>query len=236
MWFRRSKENQTLPIRNKALLEQAFTHRSYTEGELQASNERLEFLGDSVLGLIVSEYLCQNHPDWDQGHLSKARASLVRESTLARAAVDANLPPLLKLSPSEEASGGRERASILSDAFEAVVAAIYLDRGLEEARKFVLEHLQPALYKLERGEMPVHDHKSQLQELTQAYWRKVPSYKVVDEKGTPHRKTFVVEARVKEVVLGTGSGSSKKQAQQSAAANAIENINQNRRSFDDAIG
>lgn len=235
MWFRRLKSRKALPIRNKALLDQALTHRSHTEGNLFASNERLEFLGDAVLGMIITEYLHDHHPDWDQGQLSKAKASIVRESTLAQAARRANLNHHLRLSASEEASGGRERASILSDTFEAVLAAVYLDRGPEEARRFAIEHLLPELEPLQRGEMPVHDRKSQLQETVQALWKHTPTYHVIAEQGSPHLKTFMVEVRVESIVLGRGTGSSKKQAEQDAAANALENIHSNRRLLDEAL-
>jgi ribonuclease-3 len=235
VWFRRPKSKQALPIRNKALLEQALTHRSYTEGNLFASNERLEFLGDAVLGFIITEYLHEHHPDWDQGQLSKAKSGIVRESTLAQAARRAGLAQYLRLSASEEASGGQERASILSDTFEAVLAAIYLDRGLPEARKFAVEYLQPELEPLKRGEMPVQDYKSQLQEAVQAWWKRTPTYHVIAEQGSPHMKTFIVEVQVESFVLGTGTGASKKQAEQDAAARAMENIQHNRRLFDEAF-
>jgi len=222
-------------LQNDALWNQALTHRSYTEGELSTSNERLEFLGDAVLGLVIAEHLFQLFPGWDQGQLSKARASLVRESVLCEAARRAGLPPLLRLSPAEEASGGRERPSILSDAFEAVVAALYLRKGYKAARTFILQHLQPELESLAQGKIPVPDYKSQLQERTQAWWRITPVYEVVEEHGTPHHKTFVVEVRLRDIPIGRGSGSSKKQAEQRAAAQALHSIEQNRRQLDEAL-
>ena len=231
--LRRAK--QAIPIENSALWEQALTHRSYTEGDLAASNERLEFLGDAVLGLVIAEHLFRLFPDWDQGRLSKARASLVRESVLCEAAHRAGLPPLLRLSPAEEAAGGRERPSILSDAFEAVIAAIYLDRGYDAARTFILRHLQPELESLAQGKIPVQDYKSLLQERTQAWWRIIPMYEVVEEHGTPHHKTFVVEVRLRDLTVGRGVGSSKKQAEQRAAAEAPYYTEQNRRQLDETL-
>jgi ribonuclease-3 len=222
-------------IEQDALWEQALTHRSYTEGDLSTSNERLEFLGDAVLGLVIAEHLFHLFPDWDQGHLSKARASLVRESVLCEAARRAGLPPLLRLSQAEEASGGRERPSILSDAFEAVVAALYLRKGYKSARRFILQHLQPELESLTQGKIPVPDYKSQLQERTQAWWRITPVYEVVEEHGTPHHKTFVVEVRLRDITIGRGTGSSKKKAEQRAAAEALHYIEQNRRQLDEAL-
>ncbi len=234
-FWRLRKTEKALPIRNKALAEQALTHRSYTEGNLLASNERLELLGDAVLGLIVAEYLYHHHPEWDQGQISKARASIVRASVLCEAAKRAGLTHLLKLSPAEESAGGRERPSILSDAFEAVVGAIYLDQGYKEAQNFVLHYLRPELEALAEGKMPVQDYKSLLQERTQAWWRITPTYEVVEEHGTPHEKTFIVQVRLKDIVVGKGVGGSKKQAEQNAAAQALEYTEQHRRQLDETF-
>lgn len=235
-WQLLRRAGARLPIRNKHLAAQALTHRSHTEGELLASNERLELLGDAVLGLIVAEYLYQHFPHWDQGQLSKARASIVRASVLCEAAKRAGLPQLLRLSPAEEAAGGRERPSILSDAFEAVLGAIYLDSGYRAARDYALKHLKPELDALHAGEMPVQDYKSQLQERTQAWWRITPTYEVVEESGTPHNKTFVVHVKLRDIVAGQGTGSSKKQAEQNAAAQAMQFTQQNRRHLDETFG
>lgn len=235
-FWRLRKAGVHLPIRNKQLAAQALTHRSHTEGELLASNERLELLGDAVLGLIIAEHLYQHYPHWDQGQLSKARASIVRASVLCEAAKRAGIAQHLRLSPSEEASGGRERPSILADAFEAVVGAIYLDSGYKAARDYAMQYLKPELDALEAGAMPVQDFKSQLQERTQAWWRITPTYEVVEEKGTPHNKTFVVHVKLRDVIAGRGIGPSKKQAEQNAAANAMEYTEQNRRHLDETFG
>ncbi len=234
--WRLRKAEAHLPIRNRQLATQALTHRSHTEGELLASNERLELLGDAVLGLVVAEHLYQRYPDWDQGQLSKARASIVRASVLCEAAKRAGIAHHLRLSPSEEASGGRERPSILADAFEAVLGAIYLDSGYKAARDYALMYLKPELDALETGAMPVQDYKSQLQERTQAWWRITPTYEVVEERGNPHNKTFVVHVKLRDIVAGQGVGSSKKQAEQNAAAHAMEYTEQNRRQLDETFG
>jgi ribonuclease-3 len=191
------------------LAAQALTHRSHTEGELLASNERLELLGDAVLGLIVAEYLYQHFPHWDQGQLSKARASIVRASVLCEAAKRAGLPPLLRLSPAEEAAGGRERPSILSDAFEAVLGAIYLDSGYRTARDYALQHLKPELDALHAGEMPVQDYKSQLQERTQAWWRITPTYEVVRNRARPTIKHLSCRSNCATSSLGRASAPAK---------------------------
>ncbi|GIV09930.1 MAG: ribonuclease 3 [Fimbriimonadales bacterium] len=235
-FWRLRKAGVHLPVRNKQLAAQALTHRSHTEGELLTSNERLELLGDAVLGLIIAEHLYQHYPHWDQGQLSKARASLVRASVLCEAAKRTGIAQYLRLSPSEEASGGRERPSILADAFEAVLGAIYLDSGYKAARDYAIEYLKPELDALESGEMPIQDFKSQLQERTQAWWRITPTYEVVEELGTPHNKTFIVHVKLRDVVAGRGVGSSKKQAEQNAAAHAMEYTEQNRRHLDETFG
>ncbi|MFN3689698.1 MAG: ribonuclease III [Fimbriimonadales bacterium] len=234
--WRLKKAGVHLPIRNKQLATQALTHRSHTEGDLLASNERLELLGDAVVGLIIAEYLYQRYPLWDQGQLSKARASIVRSSVLCEAAKRAGIASLLRLSPAEEASGGRARPSILADAFEAVVGAIYLDSGYKAARDYTLHHLKPELDALEAGAMPVQDYKSTLQERTQAWWRITPTYEVVEERGTPHNKTFVVRVKLRDIVAGQGVGPSKKQAEQDAAAHALQYTEQNRRQLDETFG
>lgn len=218
------------------MLEQALTHRSFTEGDLQASNERLEFLGDAVLGFIITEYLYKQYPEWDQGQLSKAKATIVCESTLAEAARRVGLQKDLRLSPGEEMAGGRERPSILADAFEAVVAALFLDGGLEQASRFVLRHLRPDLQRLARGTLPLQDYKSHLQEFTQAEWRLTPTYHVIEEHGSPHEKTFLVEVRLASQALGVGRGTSKKQAEQNAAAQALRNLQEKRRTPPDEKG
>jgi ribonuclease III len=209
-------------FRNVDLLQQALTHRSYL-GEVEGieSNERLEFLGDSVLGLIVCEYLYAAFADRSEGELAKAKAVAVSEPILAVAAKDLGIDEYVLLSGGEEASGGRQRLSILSDTFEAIVAAIYLEHGLETTREFVLSALQQILEDIERKEH-IRDYKSLLQELTQSIHKQAPTYAVIVEEGADHDKTFTVEARLNETVLGSGVGKSKKQAEQAAALEALE--------------
>ena len=211
-------------ITDYALLGRALTHGSYLgEAPDAESNERLEFLGDSVLGLIVVEYLYDAYPDWPEGDLSKAKAVAVSEPVLANGAESLGLPDMILMSSGEEAGGGRGRVSILSDAFEALVAVIYLDCGLESARQFVLRALQPTLTEIEQNKH-IRDYKSVLQEQVQGIYKEAPRYKVVGEHGADHDKTFSVEAVLKGVVIGRGEGRSKKQAEQSAAYQALEHI------------
>jgi len=204
------------------LLRQALTHKSYL-GEVSqlVSNERLEFLGDSVLGMVVSEHLYARFGEKQEGELAKAKAVAVSEPILAEAAKKFGLPAALFLSTGEETSGGRSRSSILADAFEAVVAAVYLSQGLEAARQFVLKALGPILEDIEREEHH-RNYKSILQELTQSLYKKAPKYVVVGESGADHDKTFVVEAQLDGRTLGRGSGKSKKLAEQAAALDALE--------------
>jgi ribonuclease III len=204
------------------LLQQALTHRSClgeTEGIL--SNERLEFLGDAVLGLVVCEYLYTQYADRSEGELAKAKAVAVSEPILAEAAKGLGLDKMILMSTGEEMSGGRKRFSILSDAFEAVVAVVYLDCGLEAARQFVLRALESILVDIDRKEH-IRDYKSLLQELTQGSHKKAPRYVVLSEDGADHDKTFIVEARLDGEILGKGAGKSKKQAEQAAALVALE--------------
>ena len=209
-------------LENIELLRQALTHRSYL-GEIEGiqSNERLEFLGDAVLGLIVCEYLFTMYGDRSEGELAKAKAVAVSEPVLAEAAKDLGIDEFIFLSAGEEASGGRQRLSILSDTFEAVVAAVYLERGLEDARQLVLKALEQILEDIERKEH-IRDYKSLLQELTQSIHKRAPEYFVISEAGADHDKTFIVEARLDAEVLGCGVGKSKKQAEQAAALEALE--------------
>ncbi|NUL82314.1 MAG: ribonuclease III [Armatimonadetes bacterium] len=221
MWFSRHSK---IPVKNKSLLQLALTHRSQTNGRAELSNERLEFLGDAILGAVVSQELYRRRPDWDQGHLSRARASIVQQASLAIAAQSIRLNELTMISEAEEAAGGREKPSILGDAYEAVVAAVYLDRGWTQAQKFVLETLREAIEQAISGDLPHKDFKSLLQEATQATWRQAPTYRVIDERGDPHMLTFVVEARLGGDVLGVGEGGSKKEAEQRAAEDALNNL------------
>ncbi|MDH7600932.1 MAG: ribonuclease III [Armatimonadota bacterium] len=211
-------------IRDTRLLEQALTHKSYLgESSASESNERLEFLGDAVLGLVVAEYLFKQFPDRPEGELAKAKAVAVSEPVLAESARQLGLPDFILMSSGEEASGGRMRASILADAFEAVIAVIFLDRGLDAARDFILRALESILIDIERKEH-IRDYKTLLQEHTQGIYKKAPRYVVIEETGADHDKTFTVEARLGDRVLGRGTGKSKKQAEQAAALEALETV------------
>ena len=190
-------------------------------------NEKFEFLGDAVLTLVVSESLLTYFPDWQEGQLSKARASLVNAGALTEAARRLGLGAHLRLGRGEEKTGGREKPALLADAFEAVVAAVYLDGGLEAARGFIRRSLlDAALDQNERraGRLSDPDHKSSLQELLQAHGWPSAEYRVVGESGPDHRKIFEVEARVPGRAAAIGSGLNKKEAEQAAARGVMAQL------------
>ncbi len=212
-----------------ALIETALTHRSHayrTGQERLQSNERLEFLGDSVLGLIVNEYLFRRYPDRSEGELTKMKSLVVSRTVLSRAAERLDLGRHLILAPGEVDAGGRTRSSILSDAFEAVLGALYLDGGLAPVQRFVQRGLLVSL------EQTLADHqlvnyKSLLQERVQAQLKTPPRYKVTSTSGPDHAKRFVVEVVVRGRVLGRGDGNSKKLAEQRAAREALQVVEAN---------
>lgn len=209
-------------FKDKSYLEMAFTHSSYAnEQKGLNSNERLEFLGDSVLSLVVTEYIYRNLPEIDEGDLSKLRALLVCEANLAKKAKRLNLGYYLKLSHGEELSGGRERPSILADTLEALIGAIYLDSGLEDAQKFITKFVLDDFYYIYRT--GVFDYKSKLQEFAQKNGYSI-SYTVTDEIGPDHDKTFYVEVTINQEVMGRGFGKTKKEAEQNSAKEALEKI------------
>jgi len=210
-------------FRDLSRLEEALTHRSAAAESHQTSNERLEFLGDSIVGLVVTEALFIRFPGYSEGDLAKSKAYIVSEAALSLAALNMGLEEFLVLSLSEAARGGRRLRSILADAFEALVAAVYLECGLHDARSFVLRSLEEAL-RTAATEQHRRDYKSALQERTQARNRQTPCYRIQIESGEEHDKTFTAEALLGGAVIGQGMGKSKKEAEQSAARNALEKL------------
>ncbi len=219
-----------IPLKNEDMFRLAMRHRSAAPNSVSDSYERLEFFGDSVLGLVIAQYLFEHHPDYDQGMLSKAKSSVVQEGPLAETASRLGLEEFLELSQSEEQTGGRTRPSILADVFEAIIGAIYLESGLEAARWFVLEQLHDYLKVVSTGDVSPHDHKSKLQEVAQAMWRKTPQYRIARESGVAHERRFYVQVLFDDEVMGEGSGRSKKEAEQAAAHDALQLIERARRS------
>ncbi|MBQ3135979.1 MAG: ribonuclease III [Clostridia bacterium] len=207
-------------FKNKKLLETALTHSSYANERHMSleCNERLEFLGDSVLGIITAEYFYHNLNHLPEGEMTKKRAACACEKSLHGFAKEINLGSYIYLGRGEERMGGRKRASILADAFEAVIGAIYLDGGLENARKFVLDFVKRAADE----QMSFIDHKTMLQEIIQKNPDEHLSYAVVAESGPDHDKRFEVEVYLNSNTIGYGKGKSKKIAEQQAAKQALE--------------
>ncbi len=215
-------------FKNPILLERAFIHRSYlneTKNQNLESNERLEFLGDAVLELIVSEHLFISLPDQPEGELTNLRSSLVKTDTLASVAKDLNLGSYLKMSKGEEQGGGRSNTGLLANTVEALIGAIYLDQGISAAemlaKQFILSKLPEIIAKnLHR------DFKSTLQEKIQALGQATPTYQLVSEIGPDHQKVFTIEVTIEGKSLGIGKGPSKQKAETMAAKAALENLSQ----------
>jgi ribonuclease-3 len=209
--------------RDQDLLSQALTHSSYIYENRQngiENNQRLEFLGDAVLGLAVSDFLYRNYPDRDEGELTKLRAALVCEPSLARTAKSLELGNCLKMGKGEERSGGRERPSILADAFEALLGAIYLDQGLVKASELSLKLLDPLIKDVLEGRLD-RDFKTELQEIVQQRGSEQVQYTILREEGPDHHKIFTAGVLYKGELAGIGCGRSKKEAEQQAAKSAL---------------
>lgn len=212
-------------FQDKSLLENALTHSSCaneSKGRLH-SNERLEFLGDSILGMVVAEHLYRNHPDLPEGELTRTRAALVCEESLVEVAHDLGLGDYLKLGKGEEAGGGRTRPSIRADAVEAVLAAVYLDGGIGSARKIIQKYI---LSREIEGLNSQRDYKTALQELIQRESGQSLKYRLTGSEGPDHDKRFFVEVDLNGQPVGAGKGRSKKEAEQMAAKAAIGKLNE----------
>lgn len=214
-------------FQNPKLLDHALTHSSYANehhlGSI-SSNERLEFLGDSVLGMIVADHLYRTFPDLPEGDLTRIRANLVCEGSLVLVAKEWDLGRYLKLGKGENACGGRSRPSILADAVEAVLAAVFLDGGLEHDRDIIQRFL---LDRMEQVNRASRDHKTYLQELVQRKSGQVLHYELIGESGPDHNKTFQMQVLLNGQPVGQGTGHSKKEAEQAAANAAIERLEGN---------
>lgn len=219
-------EHNGIPMRNFGLLDVALTHTSYAnehKNKVIHDNERLEFLGDAVLDLVVGEYLFLRFPEWPEGELTRAKASVVCKPACAECAAKFHVGDYMLLGKGEEMSGGRNRTSILGNAFEAVIGAVYLDNNYEVASRFVLGHMKKFLDLIDRGEYD-HDYKTDLQELVQKHGDVDIRYDVIRDEGPDHDKTIWIEVTVNGQAMGTGIGKNKKEAAQKAAKEAIEKI------------
>lgn len=217
-----------LTFSDKALLQRALTHRSYINENPDyplEDNERLEFLGDAILDFITGEYLYHHFPEMAEGFLTNLRSALVRTETLAQFAAQLELGDFLFLGKGEEEGGGRNRKAILCDAFEALIGAIYLERGIEFTRHYVQEMIEPALEEILNADSH-KDAKSRLQEVAQSLFQITPTYHTIKEEGPDHAKQFTVEALIGQKAYGRGTGLSKQSAAQDAAEKALETLQQ----------
>lgn len=219
-------------FRDRRLLERALTHTSHiyerpSEGPPEGDNEQLEFLGDAILGFVVSDYLVRHNPGFPEGRLSKLKAHLVSAARLHEVAQELGLGEFLYLGRGEEMSGGRNKKALLSDAVEALIAAMHLDAGLETARVFIECRVAGGVDAPEEGaDAAVTDHKSALQEMAQSLKLPTPRYVVVDEAGPEHSKTFTVEVRLGKDWASKAEGQSKKSAGQKAAQQVLQQLNE----------
>lgn len=216
-------------VNHLVLVDHALTHTSYAHEQKAStmdSNEKLEYLGDSVLGLVVSEYIYRRYPEMDEGELSKIKGRVVSEVVLAKVAKDLGLGNYLLLGKGEEASGGKQRDSTLADAFEALIGAFYLDGDLHTVRAFILRLLEAEIAETHSDKI-VKDYKSALQEFVQKKFRASPRYEVVKESGPEHKKIFEIQVKIQGEVYGVGKGSNKKIAQQDAAEQAWARVSKN---------
>ena len=219
-------------FQNRELLENALTHSSFaneSRGKFP-SNERLEFLGDSILGMVVADHLYRNHPTLPEGELTRTRATLVCEESLVQVAEELALGDHLRLGKGEDGGGGRQRPSIRADAVEAILAAIYLDGGIGSVRKVIQKHI---LNREVFSQSNPRDYKTVLQELVQRESGQILSYRLTREEGPDHDKRFFVEVDRNDTPLGTGNGRSKKEAEQMAAKAAIEALEQSAAGHDE---
>ena len=209
-------------FKNKEYILEALTHSSYSnENKNYPFNERLEFLGDSVLSILISDYLFKKETKLPEGELTKIRENIVCEESLSEVSKNIHLGKYMLLGKGEEATGGRERISILADALEAVIAAIYLDGGIKCAREFILTNMEKIINDSIKGKI-FRDYKTCLQEVLQSNGENNIWYKLIEEKGPDHNKRFVMEVGINDTVLGVGEGKSKKDAEQVAAKCALD--------------
>lgn len=214
-------------FKNKKLFEQAFTHRSYLNEakEKVSSNERLEFLGDSIISFVISDYLFSRYPQFNEGILTNMRSLLVNTKSLAKVAKELNLGEHLKLSKGEEDSKGRQNQSLLADSFEAFVGALFLDSGIDITKGFLIQVFSQRVQDLEK-ERSFKDPKSLLQEYVQSRKQSSPQYKVINELGPAHSRVFTMGVFIQNKLFGEGKGKSKQEAEENAAILALEKFKQ----------
>jgi ribonuclease-3 len=225
--FESLEQSAEYRFRDRGLLEHAMTHTSRANEDMSggsADNEALEFLGDAILGFVIADMLFHEFPEYDEGQKSKTKAALVSTTTLARQAERLRIGDHLLLGRGEEKTGGRRKQALLADSYEALIAAIYLDGGIEQARAFIAREFAPLVADVRRGGLAGHDHKSALQEYLQSRDAPLPEYRVASAIGPDHRKLFRVEVVVNGQAVASGTGGSKKEAEQEAARSALEKL------------
>lgn len=213
-----------IQFKDITLLDTALTHRSFlneNKGGSKKSNERLEFLGDAVLELIISEYLFLKYPEKNEGDLTSFRAATVRTTTLAQTSRELGFGKYLKMSKGEEDSGGRDKDYLLANLFESILGAMYQDQGYTICKEYLHRTLIPQIDHIVKDRLDI-DPKTKLQEITQSIFRETPSYDVIEEKGPDHNKLFTVQAKVSSKDLGLGEGSSKQRAEEKAAEESLK--------------
>jgi ribonuclease III len=225
MNFNVLQDKLNIPFHNEQLLKQAFTHSSYVNEHRKkesADNERLEFLGDAVLELGISQYLYREYPKMAEGELTKLRAAIVCEPSLVNFATDLDFGDFILLGKGEEMTGGRNRPALLADVFESFIGALYLDQGYERVISFLEKHVYP---KINVGAFShAMDYKSQLQEVVQRNKNNVVDYHIVEERGPAHNREFIARVLINDSVAGVGNGRTKKEAEQHAAKKALDDI------------
>lgn len=220
--LRQIEKKIRIKFQDQKLLEEAFTHKSYSiEHGSEVCNERMEFLGDSIISSVVAHWLFRRFPSVNEGKLSKMKSQIVSRANLSTWGDDLELGQYLFLSQGEEATGGRKRESLLGNVYEALVGAIFLDQGFGPAQRFILRHLS------KKKRIVENDFKSKLQEVIQKKYKSPPVYVVVGESGPDHEKKFMLEVRINKKILGAGEGRSKKEAEQSAAKEALKSLRNN---------
>ena len=223
------EKNIGVQFTNKTLLETALTHRSYLNEHkgIPEHNERIEFLGDAVLELIVSDFLYKTYSDRPEGELTSFRSALVKTDSLAQAAKELEIGKYIRLSKGEEDSGGREKDYLLANAFEAVLGAIYLDKGYDTCKDFINRVLLPKIGEIVEYRLDI-DSKTKIQELAQSVYKTTPTYEVIKEEGPDHSKIFTVAVKLDDKVIGQGQGASKQKAEEQAASEGIKYIEKHR--------
>jgi ribonuclease-3 len=208
-----------------SLLERALTHRSYLNEnrDIDKNNERLEFLGDAVLELIISKHLYENYPNHPEGDLTSFRSAIVRTESLAEASRELGYGKYLRLAKGEEETGGRDKDYILANTFEAVLGAIFIDQGLEPCKDLVYRILVPKIDNIVKNRLDI-DSKTKIQEMAQAKFKLTPTYEVVEENGPDHDKEFMVAVKIGDKIIGRGKGGSKQKAEESAATEGLKYI------------